>query len=169
MRTVLLAFCAILVLGGCASYDGRGLTPGAATLAQVESTMGTPAARVARPDGSSVLYFRRNPGGRHAYAVTLGPDGVMRGIEQRLTLENINKLMLGKTTATEARELFGPPDPHSVSYLPLAKQEVWEYKWLWFDDERVLWLQFSADGVLRVAMNAHDFAAEKPSGGQAMP
>jgi hypothetical protein len=168
MRSVLLAVCAALV-AGCASYDGRGLVPGGSTGAQVEALMGKPSERVSKPDGSSVLYYSRNPVGRHAYAVTLGPDGVMRGIEQRLTLANINKLMAGKTTSAEARELFGPPDPYSVGYLPLMQRDVWEYKWLEYDDRRVLWLHFSKDGILREVINAHDFAADEPSGGPGLP
>lgn len=168
MRTLLVAIVAALVLAGCASYDGRGLAPGS-TAAQVEAAMGKPADRVTKPDGSSVLYFSRNPVGRHVYAVTLGPDGAMRGIEQRLTLENINKLVIGTTTSKDVRDLFGPPDQGSVTHFPLIQQDAWEYRWLWFDDERVLWVYFSKDGVLRQFVNAHDFAAEKPSGGQSMP
>lgn len=163
LKTILMAVCVALV-AGCASYDGRGLLPGGSTGAQVEALMGTPSAKVSRPDGSTVLYFSRNPVGRHAYAVTLGPDGVMRSIDQRLTLANINKLVAGKTTSAEARDLFGPPNPSSVGYLPLMQRDVWEYKWLDYDDRRVIWLHFSRDGVLREVINSHDFGADEPSG-----
>src|SRR5471030_3092873 len=96
MRTILLA--ALLAVAGCVSFAGRGLVPGSATVAQVEGAMGAPDARVAKPDGSSVLYYSRNPVGRHNYAVTVGPDGVLRSIEQRLTRANMDKLVPGTMT-----------------------------------------------------------------------
>lgn len=164
MMNRILTF-ALLALAGCASYDGRGLVPGAATAAQVEAQMGPAAMRVPRPDGGTVLYFPRGPEGRHTYAVTIGADGTMRSIDQRLTLANYNKLMVGKTTATEVRELFGPPDPYSTTKLALSGREVWEYKWLDFQEKRIFWFQFSEDGILREAMNSRDDFHESPGAG----
>lgn len=153
--------CVALLAAGCASYDGRGLT----TLAQVESTMGRPALRVAAADGSSVLYYPRAPLGRHTYAVTVGADGSVRGIEDRLTLANINKLQVGTSTKKDVQELLGPPYPYTVSTLALSSREVWEYPWLDFQEKRILWVQFSPDGILREAMNARDDWNETPGGG----
>lgn len=163
-RKFLAALCAALGLGGCASYDGRGLAS-SSTGAQVEAAMGQPAMRVVNPDGTNVLYYTRGPVGRHAYAVTLGPDGAMRGIDQRLTMANINKLMLGTTTQKDVRELFGPPHPSGVSRLALSSREVWEYPWLDYQEKRVLWVQFSDDGILREAMNSRDDFHESPGAG----
>ena len=166
MRTILLAalLAALIGMAGCVSFDGRGLVPGSATVAQVEGAMGAPDARVARPDGSSVLYYSRNPIGRHSYAVTVGPDGVLRSIEQRLTRANMDKLVPGTMTMKDVRELFGPPYPATVATSPFSQREVWEYKWLEIDDKRVLWVQFSPDGVLREFTNSHDFGADEPTG-----
>ncbi|MBS0336776.1 MAG: hypothetical protein JSS40_08210 [Proteobacteria bacterium] len=161
---ILVAGLAAALAAGCASFDGRGLVPGVSTGAQVEALMGRPAERMARPDGTTVLYFSRNPMGRHNYAVTLGPDGVMRGIQQTLTQANIDKLMAGTTTSRQVREIFGPPDPYSVTYLPLKEREVWEYRWLEVDDKRILWVQFSKDGVLREVINTHDHESDEPTG-----
>jgi hypothetical protein len=164
MRTVLVAVLTMLASGGCVSFDGRGLVPGSSTGPQVEAAMGAPAERLARPDGSSVLYYPRNPIGRHAYAVTVGPDGVMRSIEQRLTRANMDKLVPGTTTTKDVRELFGPPYPATVGRSPFSQREVWEYKWLEIEDKRVLWVQFSPDGILREFANSHDFGADEPTG-----
>ena len=162
-RTNLLGVCVVLA-AGCASFDGRGLVPGASTGAQVEALMGKPDERVAKPDGSSVLYYTRNPVGRHTYAVTLGPEGVMRSIDQRLTPANMGKLRTGATTKSEVRALFGPPFPATIATQPLNQREVWEYKWLQVDDKRVLWVYFSPDGILREFNDTHDFGADEPSG-----
>jgi hypothetical protein len=164
MKTILLSVLALLALGGCVSFDGRGLVPGSTTVAQVEASMGAPDARVAKPDGGSVLYYSRNPIGRHVYAVTVGADGVLRGIEQRLTLANMNKLAPGTMTKKDVLELFGPPYPGTVATSPFSQREVWEYKWLEIEDKRVLWVSFSPDGVLREYSNSHDFGADEPTG-----
>lgn len=159
------AFCAAVMLAalaGCAWYDGRGLVRGKSTAAEVEALMGVPAMRLANPDGGSTLYFPRGPYGRHTYAVTVGADGVMRGIEQRLTLANVARLVRGQTSAGEARELFGPP----IRIVRAARfpLDVWEYRTLDYQDKRVLWIEFSDDGILRGVIEMHDFESDEPSG-----
>lgn len=151
-------------LAACASYDGRGLAAGSSG-AQVEASMGRPTLQVKQPDGSSVLYYPRGPVGRHTYAVTLGPDGTLRGIDQRLTLDNINRLRVGTDTKQQVTELLGPPDTWASTTLKLSSREVWEYKWLDFQEKRVLWVQFSPDGILREAMNSRDDFNESPGAG----
>jgi hypothetical protein len=158
-------FCGVVVfavLAGCASYDGRGLVPGKSTAAEVEGLMGVPAMRVANPDGSGTLYFPRGPYGRHTYAVIVGADGVMRGIEQRLTLENVKKLVRGETTAKQARELFGPPN--RIVRAARFPVDVWEYRTLDYQEKRVLWIEFSDDGILRGVIEMHDFESDEPTG-----
>ena len=91
---------AMLLLGGCVSYDGRGLIAGQSTAAEVEASMGRPAERLAKADGGSVLYYPRGPSGRHTYAVSLAADGRLQGIDQRLTHANAMKLMVGSSTVT---------------------------------------------------------------------
>ena len=158
----LFALLLALSLFGCASYDGRGLVPYKSTAAEVEATMGRPAARVMKPDGGSVLYYPRGPGGRHSYAVLLGPDGRLQAIEQRLTDANIAKILLGTTTAREVRELLGPPP--TISNLPRLERDVWEYKMGDNTLPFVLWVQFSADGIVREVFKAKDFDVEAASG-----
>lgn len=169
MRTGFVAVLAMAAAAGCVSFDGRGLVPGSATVAQVEGAMGAPDARVARPDGGSVLYYSRNPTGRHSYAVTMGPDGVLRSIEQRLTRANMDRLVPGAMTKKDVLELFGPPYPSTVATSAFSQREIWEYKWLEVDDKRVLWVQFSPDGILREFANSHDFGADEPTGASSMP
>jgi outer membrane protein assembly factor BamE (lipoprotein component of BamABCDE complex) len=106
--------------------------------------------------------FTRGPLGRHTYLVTFGPDGVMRGMDQVLTYANADKVIPGTTTRAQVRELLGPPS--DISRLPRQEREVWEYKWLHYQERRVLWVQFSDDGIVRESMNLHDFAADPVSG-----
>jgi hypothetical protein len=165
MRAVVAGSCVALLLAACASYDGRNLVAGSSTGAQVESAMGQPALRVANPDGSSTLYYPKSPLGRHTYAVTVGADGKVRSIDQRLTLANIGKLAVGKSSRKEVQELLGPPDRHNVTRLALTSREVWEYPFLDYQEKRVLWVQFSEDGILREVVNSRDDWNESPGAG----
>lgn len=159
MRGLSLVAAALLV-AGCASFDGRGLAPGQATESQVVDLMGTPAQVRPLPEGGKALYFSRLPEGRAMFVATIGPDGRLQSIEQRLTRENIGRLAPDKSTAEDVRVLFGPPG--AVGYLPLMPREWWEYKYLDYQDRRVLWVQFSDDGIVREVLDMHDWASEMP-------
>ena len=161
-RFLRIGICVLVLFAGCAAYDGRGLVPGTSTVAEVEALMGPPTERFAKPDGGSVLFYPKGPFGRQTFAVTLGADGVLRGIEQVLTHANAMKLVVGVTTAQQVRELFGPPS--WVSHFPRQERHVWEYKWKDVEDKRVFWMQFSYDGILREAINMHDFDSDPPGG-----
>lgn len=160
---VLAAMGALALLGGCASYDGRGLVPGRSTAAEVEATMGRPAEKLERP-GETIWYYPRGPAGWHSYAVRVGPDGVMRAIEQRITVENVRRLATGTTTRQEVRELLGPP--FLVSYLPRQKREVWEYQMLETGFKWKLWVQFSDDGVAREVLQIQHPDQDSPGDGR---
>jgi hypothetical protein len=157
-RSFAVLACAALLAAGCASYDGRGLVPGKSTAAEVQSLMGVPAER--QPQGAdTILWYPRGPEGFHSYAVRIGPDGVMKGIEQRLDPVYVRRLVPGAATRQEVRELLGPP--FFVSRLPRLKREVWEYQML--DIIRwKLWLQFSDDGVLREVLQMRHPAEDPP-------
>ncbi|HUN70611.1 MAG TPA: hypothetical protein VMU46_17585, partial [Burkholderiales bacterium] len=150
-----LAAGAAFLLSACASYDGRGLIPGTSTATDVEQLMGPPAEKIAEPSGDSVWFYPRGPAGRETYAVRIAPNGVMRGIEQRLTVANLQKLVAGETTARDVRALFGPPG--YVTRLERQERDVWEYGMKnEVDFDYRLYLQFSYDGVLREALFLRD-------------
>jgi outer membrane protein assembly factor BamE (lipoprotein component of BamABCDE complex) len=166
-KTLFAAFAAALVLAACASYDGRGLAPGKSTEAEVVATMGEPAQVLRRPDGAKLLYFSRQPLGRAIYKATIGPDGVLRSLEQTLTPENIRRIQAGKGTKDEVRELLGPP--YRVTRTPFKPYDVWDYWWQNVEDLRRLWLSFSDDGVAREVMDTHDFESDPASGPGTQP
>jgi hypothetical protein len=158
---VLGALAAAVLAAGCVSFSGSGLSPGKSTRAEVEAAMGRPAAADARPNGETYLYFSRLPLGRQMYLAKIGPDGVLRSIDQTLTKENIAKLKPEMTQA-EVRELLGPT--WRIVHMKLSDREVWEYPWQLVEDRRILWVQFSRDGKLREIIEMHDFEADPPSG-----
>lgn len=159
-----LVFAAAL-LSGCAAYDGRGLVPGKSVAADVEQLMGQPKEKIAAANGDTVWFYPRNPFGRHTYAVRVAPDGVVREIDQRLTVENMQKLVAGVTTAKEVRLIFGPP--YRVTRLNRQERDVWEYRM--FNQVQVeysLFVQYSFDGVVREVLFLRDpkYDAGSPGG-----
>ena len=114
----------LLLAAGCASFDGRSLVPGQSSQRDVESAMGAPADKRPGPNGETVFWYPRLPYGHASYAARISPDGRLVALEQRLTEENIGKVVKG-TSAAEVRDLLGPP------YQPVMQKrlerEIWTY------------------------------------------
>jgi len=135
------------VLAGCASFNGAGLVPGKSTGAEAEKLMGAPDQSLKLVNGDTALYFSRLPFGRAMYVVTVGPDGVMKSIEQRMTYASFAKVVANSWTKKEVAELLGPPG--RTGRFDRQKREWWEYRYRLMPDFRVVWVQFSDDGVVR--------------------
>ncbi len=161
MSKITLLIAALALLAGCASYSGSGLVPGKSTRAEVEGAMGRPAEVLSRPNGDTLLYYSRLPFGREMYVATVGADGNLRGIEQRLTRQYITKVAAG-AQAKEVRELLGPP--YRAVRMERLQRDVWEYPWREVSDMRILWVQFAADGQVREVIEMHDYESDPPSG-----
>jgi len=138
------------LLGACASIDGRGLVPGQSTAGDVQALMGTPVDKRAGPGGETVYYYPQLPYGRATYVARIGPDDRLIAIEQRLTDENIGKLVKERTTAKEVRDLLGPPyQPQTVARM---NRDIWTYPMHVAGSPNPKWLlvQLSIDdGIVR--------------------
>jgi hypothetical protein len=64
--------------------------------------------------------------------------------------------------AQQVRELLGPP--YRSVYMKLIDRDVWEYPWRIVEDKRMLWVQFSRDGIVQEIIEMHDFESDPPSG-----
>ena len=165
LRNIFMAMT-VLVAAGCASFDGRGLVPGKATLGEVEALMGAPAHRIALPNGDSAHYFSRLPEGRAVFVVTVGADRVMKSIEQRLVRSNLKFIAVGTSTMNNVRDLFGPPG--GEGRLERQQRTWWEYKYEDHDQRRIIWVQYSDDGVVREVLDSIDSERDdicSPGGG----
>ena len=149
-------------LAGCTSFGGAGLVPGQATEAEVVAKMGRPAQVLRKPDGSQALYFSRLPEGRQIFMASIGPDGVLQKIEPTLDYAHINRIKSGVTTASQAREILGPP--YSAYKAPFKNVDVWEYQWQLVEERRLLWLAVSPDGIVREVTDIHDHGYDEPTG-----
>ena len=149
MRT-LPAMCVALILAGCASFDGRGLTPGVSTAADVESVMGAPAEKRQGANGETWLFYPRQPFGRTTFVARIAPDGRLIAVEQRLTDENVAKIIANTTRAEEVRDLFGPP--WSTMQVARMDRDIWTWHMRRYGDPGIpvsLNVQMSPDGVVR--------------------
>jgi outer membrane protein assembly factor BamE (lipoprotein component of BamABCDE complex) len=146
LRLLLGSLAIVVLLAGCASYDGRSLVPGQSRAADVEALMGAPAEKLT-VEGGSVWFYPRQPQGRQTFAVSVDSGGLVRAVEQRLTVQNVHRLRAGSTTRREVRELLGPP--WRIASAGRRQGEAWDYAM--FDDtqkEHNLSVLFSDDGVV---------------------
>ena len=142
--------CLALTLGACATFDGRGLTPGVSTAAEVERVMGAPAEKRQAAGGETWYYYPRQPYGRMTFVARLAPDGRLVAIEQRLTDENVAKIIPNTTRAEQVRDLLGPP--WLAGHYPRLERNIWTWHMRRFGDPGIpvqLAVQMSPDGVVR--------------------
>jgi outer membrane protein assembly factor BamE (lipoprotein component of BamABCDE complex) len=148
-RLVLACLALALGLAACATFDGRGLTPGVSNAADVESVMGAPAEK--RQAGAETwYYYPRQPYGRMTFVARLGPDGRLIAIEQRLTDENVAKIVPNSTRAEQVRDLFGPP--YTAQRYARLDRDIWSWHMRRYGDPGIpvsLNVQMSPDGVVR--------------------
>jgi hypothetical protein len=166
MKILKTALIVALLLQGCAAYDGRGLVPGTSTAADVERVMGRPAERLQASTGDTVWFYPRGPFGRHTFAVSVAPDGVMRGIEQTLTVNNIGDIHANVSTTKDVRMLLGPPTRVTRQTL-FTERNIWEYRM--FNQIQIpynLFVQFSDDGIVREVLFLRDPSQDMPSPGR---
>jgi hypothetical protein len=163
MKTI-LALCLAAALAACASFDGRGLTVGQSSVADVERAMGAPAER-RQVSGETWLYYPRQPYGRKTFVARVGSDGRLLGLEQRLTDENVAKIVPNVTRAEQVRDLFGPP--WAAGHYARLDRNIWTWHMRHFGDPGVpvqLNVQMSPDGVVREVYMLDESDTDRPFG-----
>jgi hypothetical protein len=159
-----IALYLTLLLAGCASFNGSQLAPGKSTGADAETQMGTPSQTLKLVNGDTALYFSRLPVGRAMYVVTVGSDGLIKSIEQRMTYATFVKVAANTSTKQEVSELLGPPGRQGR--FDRQQRDWWEYRYFLAPDYRVVWIQFSDDGVVREMMDMLDPEVEQRKNGR---
>ena len=137
-------FFITIFITGCATAPD--LVPGQSTAADVEAKHPAEKRLVG---GETVYYFPQLPWGYRSYAARVGGDGKLIAVEQRLTEENVAKVVRGKSTATEVRDLLGPPwEP--IHYARMER-DVWTYPMRIAADPTPKWfvVHISPDGLVR--------------------
>lgn len=113
------------LLAACDNYGSRRLTPGVSRDADVVAQMGAPAGEWQNADGSRTLEYPKGPAGPVTFMVTVGPDGVLRTIDQVLSEPWFARVRPGMTR-DEVRRLLGRPGRRDV--FDLKPEEVWDWR-----------------------------------------
>ena len=153
----------VLLLASCATSPQ--LVPGQSTATDVEAKMGH-AAEKRVVGGETVYYYPELPWGYRSYAARVGADGRLIALEQRLTEENIGKVIRGKTTGAEVRDLLGPPwEP--IHYERMDR-DVWTYPMRIAADPTPKWfvVQVASDGIVRETFLFDDMNYNRWGGGR---
>ncbi|MBL8391733.1 MAG: outer membrane protein assembly factor BamE [Candidatus Accumulibacter sp.] len=118
----------VLLVGALAACDadqlGR-LRPGSSTASEVKAVLGEPTMEWREANGSRVWEYPRTPQGIVNYLVVIGPDDVLREVQQVLTEENFARVSVGMTR-DQVRRLLGRP-AHET-YFPLKRETIWDWK-----------------------------------------
>jgi hypothetical protein len=139
-----ILFLIVISITGCAT--GPNLVPGQSTVADIEAKR---PAEKRMFGGETVYYFPQLPWGYASYAARVGADGKLIAVEQRLTEENLKKVVRDKTTGDEVRDLLGPPwEP--IHYARMER-DVWTYPMRIESDPTPKWfvVHISRDGLVR--------------------
>ncbi|KAF0162575.1 MAG: hypothetical protein FD157_3884 [Rhodocyclaceae bacterium] len=162
-----LILASSLVVGACASYEGRGLKPGEASLEDVQATMGPPAMQWQDPDGSRQLAYPRGPAGFHTFMVRLGPDAKMQSIENVLDEEHLATICAGMSKEEVLRTL-GPSDTRWTVYFAARDELVWDWRYRADSGEmmRMMVLFDATSGKVRSTMVQREVTVEVESSGR---
>ncbi|MGB5206267.1 MAG: outer membrane protein assembly factor BamE [Azonexus sp.] len=122
ISAALAAICSILP--GCDSFVLQDIRPGVTTAVEVRAKLGNPGFEFRNEDGSVTWEYTRQPAGVHCYMITLGPDQIVRQLDQVLTEANYAKALPGMTR-DQIRRLLGRPA--RVETFANLSEEIWEW------------------------------------------
>src|SRR5262245_13649378 len=111
------------LLAGCSTPGS--LVAGQSTEADVRARMGTPTDTRADPNGDRVWEYATGPEGYNTYVVRMGADGKVKDVTQVLTEEQLAKVVPGKTTKAEVRNLLGRPSFENSYFVG----QTWSYRY----------------------------------------
>jgi outer membrane protein assembly factor BamE (lipoprotein component of BamABCDE complex) len=124
LLSVLCAWIAALGLPGCDYLNVRELKPGVSIAAEVRERFGPPQMEWLNTDGSVTWEYSRQPEGAECYMITVGPDNILRGIDQVLNEAQFARVKAGMS-GDEVRRLLGRPA--STQFFELKQETVWDW------------------------------------------
>jgi len=123
--SLLASTIAVAGLAACDAVTLNELKPGVSTGYEVRDKLGKPGIEWRNDDGSVTWEYTRQPEGTECFMVTVGPDNVVKSIENVLTPQNFARVQPG-WTKDQVRRLLGKP--RSVQVFSLKKEEVWDWR-----------------------------------------
>jgi hypothetical protein len=86
--------------------------------------MGTPVGEWGNADGSRTLEYPKGPEGKLTFMVNIGPDNLLRTIDQVLAEPWFARVRPGMSRE-EVRRLLGRPG--HIDHFDLSREEVWDW------------------------------------------
>ena len=120
--TVVFLSC-IGLLAGCA--NPRLLVVGQSTEADARARLGSPTDTRVDRNGDRLWEYATGPEGVETYVVHFGADGKVREVTQLLTDDQLAKVVPGRTTRSEVKELLGRPADEAI--YPVGLTWWWRY------------------------------------------
>ena len=103
----LIMLSLVTLLGGCAGV--RSIAPNQSTLAGVYASLGRPTDIRFDERGDELWEYARGPMGTETYLIRTANDGRVTAVTQLLTEAQFEKILPGKMTKTDVRDLLGRP------------------------------------------------------------
>lgn len=144
---------AAALLAGCAGV--RSLVPHQSTAAQARDRLGNPTDIRFSPDGDELWEYARGPMGTETWLLRIGRDGKVKETVQLLTVERFERVVPGKSTKPEVRDLLGRPSDQSF----FDGEAVWSWRVLVSPQRGWLHVRFTHEGVVKEKLLLLDVSA----------
>jgi outer membrane protein assembly factor BamE (lipoprotein component of BamABCDE complex) len=122
--SLLCGLLAVIGLGGCKPYGLAQIQPGVTTDAEVRQWLGEPGMEWRNEDGSVTLEYSGQPAGTQCHMITVGPDRIVRSVEQVLNERNFARIKAGMVRE-EVQRIIGRPA--NTQFFALSQERV--YNW----------------------------------------
>jgi len=157
MKYLLSLLCSVLAvfgIAGCKPFAIESIKPGVTTAMEVRDLLGPPAMEWRNDDGSLTWEYSGQPEGTRCHMITIGPDQVVRSVEQVLNEKNFARIQAGMS-GDEVRRILGKPA--STQFFSLSQERVWNWRiegGPTITDPYFFTVHFDTDGqVLRTGRN----------------
>lgn len=135
--------------------------PGASTMEEVRSTSGRPTDVRFDASGNEIWEYATGPQGEETHVVVFDGNGIVRSTAQVLTEDNIRRLVAGKTTRAEVRELLGRPG--DIYTFDGSETWEWRFKPAGFAPETLV-VFFGKDGTVAKVTRVMDVVGGRQRG-----
>ena len=128
MKRFMAWLCSLLSAIGITACDYiniRELKPGVSSALEVRDRFGPPQMEWSNGDGSVTWEYTRQPEGVECFMITIGPDQILRSIDQVLNEKSFARVENGMNS-DQVRRLLGKPA--SSQFFQLKQETVWEWK-----------------------------------------
>jgi len=121
--STLVLLLSITALAGC--IGPQALVPGQSTVVEMRAKVGIPTDIRFDRNGDELWEYARGPAGYETYLVRVGTDEKVKEVTQILTEDQLMKIVPGKMTKADARNLLGRPSDQTFT----GAGTVWSWRY----------------------------------------